>query len=45
MPFSSSDAYYQYERSVLHQLRYMHEESVTDFLHEAPLFHATSHVL
>lgn len=32
MPFSSSDAYYQYARSVLHKLRYMHEESVRDFL-------------
>jgi RES domain len=33
MPFSSSDAYYQYERSVIHKLRYMHEESVREFLH------------
>jgi RES domain len=32
MPFTSSDAYHQYERSVLHKLRYMHEESVRDFL-------------
>lgn len=32
MPFKSSDAYHHYERSVLHNLRYMHEESVRDFL-------------
>jgi hypothetical protein len=32
MPFNSSDAYHQYERSVLQKMRYMHEESVRDFL-------------
>lgn len=32
MPFKSSDAYRHYARSVLHNLRYMHEESVRDFL-------------
>jgi hypothetical protein len=32
MPFRSWDAYHYYKRSVLQHLRYMHEESVTDFL-------------
>lgn len=32
VPFQSGDAYRRYERSVLHTLRYMHEESVRDFL-------------
>ena len=33
MPFHSSNAYLHYEHSVLHNLRYMHEGSVVDFLH------------
>lgn len=32
MPFHSSDAYCRYECSVLHNLRYIHEESVSEFL-------------
>jgi len=32
MLFHSSDAYCHYERSVLHNSRYMHEESAADFL-------------
>jgi hypothetical protein len=32
MPFHSSDAYRRYAHSVLHNRRYMHEESVSDFL-------------
>jgi hypothetical protein len=32
MPFHSWDAYRHYESSVLHNLRYIHEESVRDFL-------------
>ncbi|SRR5258707_14285554 len=32
MPFHSSDAYRHYEHSVLHNMRYVHEESVRDFL-------------
>lgn len=39
MPFCSSDAYRHYERSVLHNLRYMHEEIARDFLREV---HETS---
>jgi hypothetical protein len=34
MPFNSSDAYHRYECSVLQKMRYMHEESVRDFLRE-----------
>ncbi len=32
MPFHSADAYHQYERSVLHRSRFVHEDSVRDFL-------------